>query len=109
MPDHRALREAAEDGTSRLDASLLPERVEPPAHQRIGRREGPGVRIADLLHRVPVGAAGEPQRAARRHPEEASSGVEEVEERVQVGLVGAAPVRKSEQAVRLGRGQAGRA
>ena len=54
---HRALREAAENGASRLDAGLLPERVEPLAHQRVGRRERPGVRIADLLHRVPVGAA----------------------------------------------------
>ena len=61
-----------------------------------------GIRVADLVDRVPVGAAGrQVQRAARRHAQQPASRVEQVEEREQVALVGAAAVEEDEQPLRI--------
>ena len=63
--------------------------------------EGLGVRVADLVDRVPVGATGrQVQRAARRHAQQSAGRVEMVEEREQVALVGAATVEEHEQPFR---------
>ncbi len=43
------------------------------------------------------------ERAARRDPEQAPLGIQRVEEREEVALVGAAPVEEDERPLRLGR------
>ncbi len=74
-----------------------------PTSAYVGRNvEGSG--IADLVHCVPVRAAGrQAQRPARREADEAPLGVEHVEERHEIVLVGAAPVEEDERALGLAR------
>ena len=97
---HRALREAAEHDP------LVRERVHEPGRGGEALGEGRRVREADARHGVPVRAAGrQRERPARAVPVEAPLGVERVEERQQVVLVGAAAVEEDERAVRLGDGR----
>ena len=66
-----------------------------------------GIRIADLLDGVPVRAARRKvERAARSHAEQPALGIEHVEERKEVALVGAAAVEEDEQPFGLARGRA---
>ncbi len=66
-----------------------------------------GIRVADLLHGVPVGASGrQVERPAWRHAEHSSLRVEQIEEREEVALVRAATVEEREEALRLCRGRA---
>ena len=54
--------------------------------------------MADLVHGVPVSAAGrELERAARRHAEHSSLGVEQIEQREEIALVSASPMEEGEQ------------
>jgi len=104
---HRALREAAEDGALRRDAGLPREGVEPGAGALERREERSGIRVADPVDGVPVRAVGrECERAARRGAEQAAVGVEHVEERREVELVGAAAVQEDERALGLAGGRA---
>ena len=60
--------------------------------------EGLGVWIADPVHGVPVGAAGrQRQRAAGGGAEQASLGIEDVEQWKEVMFVGAASVKEDER------------
>jgi hypothetical protein len=94
---HRALRETAERGSPRSDAGLLGERVEPAACGGIAGEEGVGIGIPELTHDVPVRPAGrQPQRRARRQPEQPSLGIERVEKREEVALIGPAAVEEDQ-------------
>ena len=103
---HRALREAAEHRPRRRDARLLGDGVEPRAGAGERGGERLRIRVPDLAHRVPVGAARRKvERPARRDPEQASLGVEVVEQRMEVVLVRAPSVEEDEEALRLARGR----
>ena len=79
------------------------EVVEPARRERERLGERAGIRVADLLDGVPVRAAGRKvQWAARRHAEHSSLGVEQIEQREEVALVGAAAVEEDEQPFRVG-------
>ncbi len=81
-----------------------------PSSQVVARsyvaRKVDGVRVADLAHDVPVGAAGrQRERPPRTHAGEVSFRVERVEQREEVVLVGTATVQQDERAGGLaGRG-----
>ena len=93
-----SLRETPEDRPLRGDARVGCERVEPLGGERQGLGKGLRIRVADLVDRVPVGAAGrQVERAARSHTQQPASRVEMIEEREQVALVGAAAVEEHEQ------------
>ena len=97
---HRALREAAQDRALVRDAVRGEQVVEPAAGQRVGRLERLAVREADPPHDVPVRPARrQRQRPARGGAEQAPLGVEHVEQREQVVLVGAAAVEQDERAL----------
>ena len=101
---HRALREAPEDSELGWHAGLLREGREEFACEPVARFEGFAVREPDLADDVPVSAAGrERQRAPRRRRDEAPLGVEEVEQRIEVVLVGAASVEEDERALGFSR------
>src|SRR5207248_161700 len=69
--------------------------------------EGRRIGIADARHLVPVRAARrQRERRPRRVAGEATLGVERVEEREEVVLVGAAAVEEDERSLRLPRGGA---
>ncbi len=68
-------------------------------------REGRHVRIADPRHDVPVRAARrQRQRAARAVPVQPPLGIQHVEQRKEIVLVGAAAVEEHERAGRLALG-----
>ena len=95
---HRSLREATQHGPLGRDSGLVGEVVEPARCESERLRERAGIRVADLLDRVPVRAAGRKvERAARGHAEHSSLGVEQIEQREEVALVGAAAVEEDEQ------------
>ena len=107
----RAERErVAHDGALRKapENRPLPRQVEPVEPRRdvgVRRREGRGVREADLVKRIPVRPARrERERTARRDPEQTPPGVEGVQQREQVVLVRAASVEEDERTLRVARG-----
>ena len=74
---------------------------------REGLGERLGIRVADLLHGVPVGASRrQVERTAWRHAEHSPLRIEQIEEREEVALVRAATVEEHEQALRRCRGRA---
>jgi hypothetical protein len=100
------LREPAEHGPGGLYVVAGEQVVEPAARLGVRRQEGVPVREADLAHDVPVRPARRKrQRTARRCPEEAPVGVEDVEQREEVVLVGAAAVQEDQRALWLGAGR----
>ena len=96
----RSLREATQHGLLRRDSGLGGEVVEPARSEseRLGERAG--IRVADPLDGVPMGAAGRKvEWAARGHAEHSSLGIEQIEQREEVAFVGAAAVEEDEQSV----------
>jgi hypothetical protein len=97
---HAPLREAAQHRPPVRDVVAREQVVEPAARQLEGRPEGLAVREADLPHDVPVRSA---RRQRQRPPgggaEQAPIGIEQVEQREEVVLVGAAAVEEDERAV----------
>ena len=92
---HRSLGEAAED-------ERLLQAVEPAGQELEARPERLGVGRRDPREPVPVRAARrQRERAARRDAEQPPLRIERVEERVEVVLVGAAPVQEDERSLRL--------
>ena len=97
---HGALREAAEHRPLERNG----ERVEPGRRRLERRPEGCRVGRRDPAERVPVRASGRKrERPARREPEQTPLGIERVEEREEVALVGAAAVEENERPLRLAR------
>src|SRR5205085_1319805 len=96
-----ALREAAEDDPLEREAvEEVAERVEACEEVLVGRRR-------NAAERVPVRAARrQRERAARRVAVQPPFGIERVEQREEIVLVGAAPVQQDECALRLTRGGA---
>ena len=93
----RPLREAAEHDALDRHREVVEKRGE--TGRRLVERRRIGCR--DPAERVPVPSAGrEAVRAARRDPEQPPVRVEQVEERIQVVLVGPAPVEQHERARR---------
>ena len=85
--------------------NVVRDGVEERAERVVARVERVVVGVADARHDVPVPPARrELQRPARRDADEPPVGVEHVEERQQVVLVGAAAVQQDERARRLARG-----
>ncbi len=102
---HGALREAAEHGSIVPDSALFQEAVQPGADVPVGRLERLAIGIPHLPERVPVRPARrERERAARRHAEEPLLRIEEVEQRIEIELVGAAPMEEHKGAGRLALG-----
>jgi hypothetical protein len=96
----RPLREPAEHGPVVGDAVLGQDGVEPGGDLRVGRVEGLGIGVADAPHRVPVRAAGrQRERPAGGRADQPALGIEQVEQRQEVVLVGAAAVEEHERAV----------
>src|SRR5581483_11104247 len=80
------------------------QRVDPLDERAVAHAEGLGVGVADAGEVVPVRAAGRKrERRARRVPGQPPLGVERVEERVKIMLVGAATVEQDERPLGLGR------
>ena len=105
---HRALGEAAEHRALDRDAGALREPLEPGAEALERRQERLRVRVADLLDQVPVVAdRRQLQRAAGERADEPLARVEDVEQRDQVLLGGAASVQQHDRAggLALGRPQ----
>ena len=103
---HRALGEAAQDRALGRDAVLGEQVVEPAADQRVGRVERLRVGEADLPDHVPVPPAGrQRERPACGHAEQPPLGVELVEQREQVVLVGGAAVEEDQGALGIAVGR----
>ena len=103
----RALGEAADDGALPRHAGGLVDALQEAVEQRVGLRERLRVGEAHARHDVPVAAARrQEQRPAGRHADEPALGIEHVEERGEVVLVGAAAVQEHERALGLARGRA---
>jgi hypothetical protein len=93
---HRSLGEAAEDRAFRRHLELCECRLEPLGHPCEGGEERFGIGVADLADDVPVRSAGRKrERAAREEADQPAVGVEKVEKRCEVVLVGAATVEEN--------------
>ena len=97
---HGALREPAQDQALGLDAVLAEQLVQPPSHQAVRRLERIRVGEPDLADHVPVPPAGrEGERPAHGHAEQPPLGVQRVDQRKQVVLVGRASVEEDERSL----------
>ncbi len=101
---YRTLREPSEHDPLAREAALGSDVVEPRRGHRERLRERHRIRVADLLDGVPVRSPrGKVEWPAWGDGEEPAFGIEEIEQRKEVALVGSAAVEQREQSFRFRR------